>query len=187
MIRPQATQTTNSVHVELSGAGNHTFVFAAPLELVYEYFRDVTALFTLLPDVLEIGPYADDRYRMAVGASDGRGHSMAGIFDMAAVFEPPYVMAIEPDPQGPALPVGGLIFPGAIAAEALFSSRNGQTRVEYHVELAMAIPVPGILRYMPANVLQVLGEKGMDYKMTQMLDGFTRNINHDFAAWINGG
>jgi hypothetical protein len=40
---------------------------------------------------------------------------------------------------------------------------------------------------MPHHILQNLGERGMEYKMTQMINGFTRNITTDFHAWAQGG
>jgi hypothetical protein len=39
---------------------------------------------------------------------------------------------------------------------------------------------------MPQSVLQNLGERGMEYKMTQMITGFTRRISADFHTWIGG-
>lgn len=170
-------------YIDLGGEALHVFRFAAPVEAAYEYFCDVPAVFSLLPDALECRAYGPNRYRLTVGASDGHGHSMAAIFDMRAIHEPGRAIQIVPAEDGPAVSLGGLCFHGALAARADFRAEAAGTRVEYSVDIDMAIPVPGVLRLMPMSFLQSLGEHAMEFKMTQMIHGFTRGIAADFTQW----
>lgn len=179
--RPAASGPTRSI--ELDGQASHLFHFPATLDLSYEYFCDVPAVFRLLPDALDVRAYGPDRYRMIVGASDGHGHSMAAIFDMIARYEPGRSIRLLPAADGPPISLPGLVFAGALAAEASFAEDARGTAVRYAVDLAMTIPVPGVLKLMPASFLQKLGERAMEYKLTQMISGFTANIAADFTAW----
>lgn len=184
----RAPETQRGGHiVQLGGQAVHVFHFAAPPNLAYEYFCDVPAVFSLLPDALHVAPYATDRYRLVVGATDGHGHTMAGIFDLMAIHEPGQAIRIVPDEQGPPIKMPGLIFSGFLAAEAVFHPAEHGTSVEYTVEIEMDIPVPSMLRLMPHTLLQGLGEKGMEYKMNHMITGFTRSITSDFHKWVRGG
>jgi hypothetical protein len=169
--------------IELSGQAMHTFRFPATLDLSYEYFCDVPAVFRLLPDALDVRAYGPDRYRLIVGASDGHGHSMSAIFDLIARYEPGHSIRVLPADDGPPVKMPGLVFSGALAAHAVFAEDAHGTAVRYTVDLAMDIPVPGVLKLMPESFLQALGERAMEYKMTQMISGFTENIAADFAAW----
>jgi hypothetical protein len=172
-------------YIDLSGDAIHLFNFAAPVELAYEYFCDVPAVFRLLPDALDCFAYAPDRYRLIVGATDGHGHSMAACFDLHAVHEPGYAIRLLAADDGPPIEqVGGsLFFRGALSAEAVFQPSAGGTNVEYVVSIDMTIPVPAVLNLMPMSFLQALGERTMEYKMTHMIGGFTRGISADFHAW----
>jgi hypothetical protein len=187
-VRPFRTPAARAGgrYVQLGGQAVHVFRFAAPSALAYEYFCDVPAVFRLLPDALNIHAYDTDRYRLVVGATDGHGHTMAGIFDLLAIHEPGQAIRIVPDENGPPVAMQGLVFSGILAAEAVFHPEEDSTNVEYTVEIEMHIPVPQMLCLMPQSVLQNLGERGMEYKMTQMITGFTRRISADFHTWISG-
>lgn len=170
-------------YIDLGGQAVHIFRFAAPVALAYEYFCDVPAVFRLLPDSLDCYSYGPDRYRLVVGATDGHGHSMAAIFDLRAYHEPGCAIRLLPTDDGPAYDLPGMVFSGTLSAEAIFSPAATGTTVEYVVDIDMTIPVPGVLNLMPMHFLQNLGERTMEYKMTQMIDGFTRGISADFHAW----
>jgi hypothetical protein len=173
-------------YVQLCGQAVHVFRFAATPDFAYQYFCDVPAVFSLLPDALGIQPYGPDRYRLIVGASDGHGHTMAAIFDLLAIHEPGVALRVVPDDSGPPVTLPGLVFSGSLAAEAIFSPERNGTNVEYTVDIEMDVPIPQVLRLMPQRVLQNLGERGMEYKITQMITGFTRNITADFHTWLHG-
>jgi len=189
MSAPYSPSVTNEEHrraVDLSGAAVHLFRFNGPLDLAYEYFCNIPAVFSLLPDVIEIFAYAPNRYRLVVGATDGHGHAMAGYFDIAAVFEPHRLIRIVPVDDGPPIDLSGFVFPGQLFAEAVFYPHAHITEVEYAVELAMTIPVPRVLWFMPGHVLQSIGERAMEHKMNHMISGFSRAIDADFHTWIRG-
>ncbi|MBO9316523.1 MAG: hypothetical protein J7456_12165, partial [Chloroflexus sp.] len=180
MSAPYSPSVTNEEHrraVDLSGAAVHLFRFNGPLDLAYEYFCNIPAVFSLLPDVIEIFAYAPNRYRLVVGATDGHGHAMAGYFDIAAVFEPHRLIRIVPVDDGPPIDLSGFVFPGQLFAEAVFYPHAHITEVEYAVELAMTIPVPRVLWFMPGHVLQSIGERAMEHKMNHMISGFSRAID----------
>ncbi len=178
--------TTEQRYIDLGGQVSHTFHFAAPLDLAYEYFLDVPAVFRLLPDALDCHGYGPERYRLIVGATDGHGHSMAAIFDLHLQADPGQVIRIVPASDGPKHSLSGLAFPGALCAEAAFFPEPGGTMVEYSVEIELSIPIPSVLRFMPTSFLQTLGERSMEFKMTHMINGFTRNIARDFYTWAVG-
>ncbi|NJN19080.1 MAG: DUF1997 domain-containing protein [Oscillochloris sp.] len=172
--------------VDLNGQANHVFRFAAPVALAYEYFCDVPAVFRLLPDALDVYAYGPDRYRLIIGASDGHGHTMAAIFDLQAIFAPGHI-SIVPTEDGPPNDLPGIVFPGSLAAEAIFQPHPANTVVDYALHIEMSIPVPSVLRLMPAQFLQGLGERAMQYKMSQMVNGFTQGVESDFHAWVTSG
>ena len=95
-------------------------------------------------------------------------------------------MRVFPADDGPPTRLSGLVFPGALAVEAVFLPDGPRTTVEYVVEIAMSIPVPGVLSLMPTLLLQRIGERAMEHKLAQMIGGFARNIGADFNAWLAG-
>lgn len=181
------TSFTRERYIDLGGQANHLFHFQAPVAAAYDYFCDVPAVFRLLPDALDCYAYGQDRYRLIVGATDGHGHNMAAVFDLEAHHEPGYAIKLLPSDDGPAYDLNGMIFGGLLMAEAIFQPTRGGSMVDYHVEIDLSIPVPSVLRLMPTQFLQSLGERTMAYKMTQMLNGFTSGINADFHAWAGAG
>lgn len=184
-MRPLTAVATarRSRFLDLGGQATYTFRLGTPVQLAYQYFLDIPAVFRLLPDALDVRAYAPNRYRLTVGASDGHGHSMAAIFDLQAELEPGQAIRIFPAEDGPPVQMQGMAFAGALAAEAVFLPEGDRSRVEYAVEIEMSIPIPGVLGLMPMGFLQSLGERAMEFKMTQMISGFTRAISADFQAW----
>ncbi|MFV9503166.1 MAG: DUF1997 domain-containing protein [Oscillochloridaceae bacterium umkhey_bin13] len=175
-------------YIDLGGEAMHVFRFAGPADLAYSYFCDVPAVFRLLPDALDCFAYGIDRYRLIVGANDGHGHGMAAVFDLKAHHEPGHAIRLVPSDDGPPFNIAGIAFAGSLAAEAVFiPQRNGATCVEYTVEIDLSIPIPAVLNLMPTPFLQNLGERAMEFKMTQMIGGFTRGVTADFHAWIAEG
>lgn len=170
--------------IDLGGQAVHTFQFQVPLDLVYAYFHDVPRVFRLLPDALDMNMYAVDDYRLTVGASDGYGHTMAAVFDLHAAEEENHCIRLAPTENGPLMQSSGLIFPGQLWAEAVFTPARSVTLVEYTVEISLCIPIPGVLKMVPQTFLQSLGENAMGFKMTHMIDGFARRIDADFRRWI---
>lgn len=184
-LTPAAAAARNR-YIDLGGQAVHMFRFGAPVDLAYEYFLDVPAVFRLLPDALDVYPYGPNRYRLVVGASDGYGHTMAAIFDLQAELDHNRAIRIFPADDGPAVNMEGLVFAGSLAAEAVFLDEGTRSSVEYAVSIEMSIPIPGVLRLMPQQFLQNLGETAMEFKMTQMIGGFTRGITNDFHTWVAG-
>ncbi|NTU81245.1 MAG: DUF1997 domain-containing protein [Chloroflexales bacterium] len=174
-------------YIDLGGQAIHLFRFDAPVAIAYEYFCDVPSIFRLLPDSLDCYSYGPDRYRLIVGATDGHGHNMAAVFDLRAHHEPGYAIRLLPANDGPAYDLNGVIFPGTLTAEAVFQPEEDGTTVEYLVDIDLSIPVPSFLNLMPTPFLQALGERTMEYKMNQMVGGFTRGITADFHAWAGAG
>lgn len=181
-----ATHQQRGRMIELAGEAIYDFRFHAPVPLVFQYFADIPLVLRLMPDILSVEAYAPSRYRMIVGASDGHGHAMSAIFDLAAYQRSEQVIWLEPDSEGPPIDLPGLVFHGALRAEASFKPAAQGAEVCYSVELAMNIPIPGVLRLMPQHLLQGLGERAMEYKMTQMIDGLAHGIHRDFHHWANG-
>lgn len=183
--RPSAFKVRGR-YIDLGGQAMHLFRFAGPADLAYSYFCDVPAVFRLLPDALDCFAYGIDRYRLIVGATDGHGHNMAAVFDLQAHHEPGHAIRLVPSNDGPPYNFNGIAFPGALVAEAVFMPQRGSTNVEYTVEIDLSIPIPSVLNLMPTHFLQNLGERTMEYKMGQMIDGFTQGVTNDFHAWIAG-
>lgn len=171
--------------VDLGGQAAHEFLFDAPLPLVYEYFTDVPAIFSFLPDVSSVKPYGTDCCRVVVGSTDIFGFNMAGIFDLQVEFEPEQSLHIFPAEEGPAVNMRGVSFPGDLWLETFFYPQDEQsTAVEFQLELSLTIPLPGPVRKMPRPVVQRLGERAMSYKMSNMITGFVRHIEVDFARYV---
>ena len=169
--------------IDLGGQAVYIFQFSDLTELVFEYFRDIPAVFSLLPDTLDVRAYGPDRYRLIVGAPDGHGHSMSAVFDLAATMQVGRSISVAPATDGPLHQLPGHVFHGNLWAEAIFRPSVHGSAVEYSVEIEMSIPIPGVLNLMPHKFLQSLGEKTMAFKMNQMINGFARGIHSDFRAW----
>lgn len=180
------TATAKGRLIELEGQAVYVFQFPSPTDFVFEYFCDIPAVFRLLPDTLDVQTYGPDRYRLVVGATDGHGHSMSAIFDLAAYLQPGRLIQVVPANDGPLTRIPGLVFHGNLWAEAIFEPRDYGSQVEYTVTIDLDIPIPGVLSLMPFQFLQNLGEKAMAFKMTQMINGFARDIHADFRAWAAG-
>ncbi len=187
-LQPVRTAASHQTRfLDLGGHALHVFRFGAPLELAYTYFCDISAVFRLLPDALDVQSFGPDRYRLIVGATDGRGHSMAAVFDLLVEYDPGRAIRVMHTDEGPPVNLPGLVFGGILEAEAIFQPGVQGTAVEYNVDIALSIPVPGVLRLMPQPFIQNLGERAMAFKMNQMIGGFTNSISADFDTWVAGG
>ncbi len=171
--------------VDLGGQASHTFEFEAPLDLVHAYFADVPAVFKLLPDVIHVQPYDTDTYRVVVGASDHLGHTMAGIFDLQAIFDGEYAMRLVPADHGPAVQIKGITFPGNLWLEVAFEPVEDGTIAQYTLELSLSIPLPGPMARMPRQAVQKMGERAMSAKISHMITGFARHVQSDFARFAH--
>lgn len=172
--------------IDLGGQTVHTFEFDMPLPVVYEYFTDIPSIFQFLPDVSDVQSYAPKYYRVIVGSSDLLGFNMAGVFDLKAEFEPGQYVRLFPATNGPAIRIKGFSFPGDMWLEATFTpTDDGEgTIVEYTIEIAMTIPLPGPLRKIPRQLLQQIGERAMSYKISNIISGFSRHLEVDFARYV---
>lgn len=172
-------QSANTRILDLAGSATHLFQFATAPDTAYTYFADVPSLLRLLPDTLDVKSYADDVYRLIVGASDHHGHSMTAVFDLQVVCEEGRILLFPindlPDYNG-----RGITFPGELQAEAIFRPGRKGTVVEYNLDVILSIPLPRALFFMPQNMLQSMGEHAMSFKITHMISGFAQAIETDF-------
>lgn len=171
--------------IDLSGSALHVFRFDTSLPEVYNYFADIPMILHLLPDTLDVQAYCKDCYRLIVGASDGMGHSMSAVFDLHANCTKENCICLEPVNNGPNMKQKGIVFGGNLWAEAVFKPDSKGTTVDYHLEIAMSIPLPGLLSKMPHSFLQSLGERGMAMKMSHMIEGFAKDIESHFTRKTN--
>jgi hypothetical protein len=169
--------------IDLGGQATHVFQFDAPLPLVYDYFTDVLAIFQFLPDTVDVYSYAPDHLRLVMGTTDLLGFNMAGVFDIATEFEAGTYIRAFPATNGPAVRLKGLSFPGELWIEATFEPDGEETLVEYHFELSMTIPLPGPFRRVPRPLLQQIGERALEVKISNIITGFSRHIEVDFARF----
>lgn len=177
-------KASNKRVIDLGGSALHVFHFAERLDYAYEYFADIPTVCKLLPDTLDVQTYAPDNYRLIVGANDGMGHTMAAVFDIHADCVKDQYIRLAPATDGPVINISGLSFRGDFWGEALFKTDEQGTTVEYSLEIGLSIPLPGILATIPQDFLQNMGERGMGLKMSHMIDGFARDLEHDFSRWL---
>lgn len=170
--------------VDLGGQATHVFQFDVPPPLVYDYFTDLPAVFKFLPDVNDVYSYGPNLYRVIVGSSDIFGFNMAGVFDLQAEFQEHRRLRLYPVDGGPPVQLKGFSFPGDLWLEIIFEpDEDHGTIAEYSIEVAMTIPLPGMLRKMPRHFLQQVGERAMEFKMSNMISGFARHIEVDFVRF----
>lgn len=177
-------KASNKRVIDLGGSAVHVFHFNEEVCYPYGYFADIPKVCRLLPDTLDIYAYDQDCYRLIVGANDGMGHTMAAIFDIYADCASNQHIRLSPIENGPAINVKGLTFRGEFWGEAIFTPNETGTTVEYSLEIGLSIPLPGLLASMPQELLQTMGERGMGLKMSHMIEGFARDIEHDFSRWM---
>ncbi len=177
--------STNTRILDLSGSATHYFQFATATDAAYSYFADIPTILRLLPDTLDVKTYANDMYRLIVGASDHHGHSMTAVFDMQVVCEEGRILLL-PINTMPAYTGRGITFPGELQAEAIFKPGRKGTVVEYNLDVILSIPLPRALFFMPQTMLQNMGEHAMSFKITHMISGFAQAIEKDFARRLRG-
>jgi hypothetical protein len=169
-----------SGEIEVGGRIGHLFQFPVTRQVAYDYFADIGAIFTMLPDVQEVLEFGNGRYRIIVGAADGHGHSMTALFDIEAIGEPGAAIYVQPFAGAPAWKGRGLSFRGDLWAEALFSDRSPGANVQYSVEMLLNIPLPPVFQLMPRAILQTISDTAVALKMRQMISGFVRDVTTDF-------
>jgi hypothetical protein len=183
LLEPSSTREDRVI--DLGGQAGHVFQFDAPLKLVYDYFSDIQPILQFIPDVSEVSSYAKNHYRMIIGATDILGFAMAGVFDFRVEFEKDQCIRGYPATNGPAIRLKGFSFPGDLWIETLFSTEGNVTCVEYTIELAMTIPLPGPLRKMPRPLVREIGERALEFKISNIITGFSRHVEVDFARFAH--
>jgi hypothetical protein len=184
LIRPSHRLGDGRV-IDLGGQASHTFEFEAPGALVYEYFADIPAMFKLLPDVISVTPFETDMYRVLVGASDHLGYTMAGIFDLKVEFHEGRSLRLAPCKEGPAIRMKGFTFPGDIWLEIAFDGDSYETIAKYTIDISLSILLPGPMLKLPRHMVQKMGERAMSFKISNMMNGFSRNVQTDFARFAH--
>lgn len=184
LIRPSQRPGEQRV-IDLGGQAAHTFEFEAPIDLVYDYFSDIPSMFKLLPDVMDINEFDTNKYRVQVGASDHLGYTMAGIFDLQVEFEHEQAIRLSPTKEGPAVRLKGFTFPGDLWLEIHFDGDDYETVAKYTIEISLTIPLPGPMLKLPRHMVQKMGEKAMSFKISNMMTGFSRHVQTDFARFAH--
>ncbi len=177
--------------IEISGSVRRSFSFPADLPLAYAYYCDVERLLTYLPHICMVRTFGSRQFRMLYDTVELGVYHIRIFWDVDTVLDGGRVIHVRPlagsRPVGPAAGLYSSTAQGHFHSESVFRAAEAgqaETRIDYRLQLEARLPVPLAARFMPAVVLDRIGNSIMHIRMRDIADGFIQRSIDAFPHWL---
>lgn len=176
--------------IHISGSAHRSFIFPADLPTAYAYYSDLGYILNFLPQIYITRTYAEQEFRVCYTSTELGAYQVDIFCDLRA----------ELDDEAPALRLGPLngMTPanakagfrstsasGYFASQSLFfAAPNGETRIEYRLELKAQLPTPKALQFMPAVVVDSIAGSITHRRIAEIAEGFIKRSINAFPDWV---
>lgn len=174
--------------IKISGQTTRSYIFPAPLDIAFDYYRDIRRLIAYLPhiEMIDFDP-ATQNFRAKYSTKEIGTYSINILCDLEfEVDDSNYAFHVRAVDRLPAIKpqttINSTLARGYFTCDSYFSPGKspGETSVEYHLAIDSKLPSPKGLRFMPGRVVSGIASGITNGRMKEIADGF---INNSISAF----
>ena len=171
--------------ITLNGSTQRQFVFPGTLAAATRYYRDFDTIFDFLPHISLVQKYGPNRYRALYHTIELGVYRVKIYCDLQVHFDEA-TQTLNVTPLIGAMPVKqfvsvqALVAQGQFTSQSVFVAHGDETRIDYKLRLAAALPKPFGLSLVPDGVMNQITHSIADWRIHEIAGGF---IERSIAAY----
>jgi hypothetical protein len=171
--------------ITLNGSTQRQFVFPDALAAATRYYRNFDAIFDLLPHISLVQKYGPNRYRALYHTIELGVYRVKIYCDLQVHFDEAHqtlnvTPLIGPAPVRQFVSVQALVAQGQFISQSVFVARGDETRIDYTLRIAAALPRPLGLSLVPDAMMNQITHSIADWRIHEIAGGF---IDCSIAAY----
>ena len=171
--------------ITLDGSTQRQFVFPDTLAAATRYYRNFDAIFDLLPHISLVQKYGPNRYRALYHTIELGVYRVKIYCDLQVHFDEAHqtlnvTPLIGPTPVRQFVSVQALVAQGQFTSQSVFVARGDETRIDYTLRIAAALPKPLGLSLVPDAMMNQITHSIADWRIHEIAGGF---IDRSIAAY----
>lgn len=171
--------------ITLNGSTQRQFVFPDTLAAATRYYRNFDAIFDFLPHISLVQKYSANCYRALYHTIELGVYRVKIFCDLQVHFdEATQTLNVTPfvgaTPVKQFVSVQALVAQGQFTSQSVFVARGDETRIDYRLRLAAALPKPFGLSLVPDQVMNQITHSIADWRIHEIAGGF---IDRSIAAY----
>jgi hypothetical protein len=175
--------------ITLNGSTQRQFVFPDALAAATRYYRNFDAIFDLLPHISLVQKYSPNRYRALYHTIELGVYRVKIYCDLQVHFDEAsqtlnVTPLIGPTPVRQYVSVQALVAQGQFTSQSVLVACGDETRIDYRLRIAAALPKPFGLSLVPDGVMNQITRSIADWRIHEIAGGF---IDRSIAAYRSAG
>jgi hypothetical protein len=163
--------------ITLNGSTQRQFVFPDTLAAATRYYRDFDTLLNFLPHIALVQKYGPNRYRVLYHTVELGMYRVEIYCDLQVQFdEAAHTLYVTPlrglPPVKQSVSVQALVAQGQFTSQSVFAANGDETRIDYRLRLAAALPKPIGLSLVPDAVMNQITHSIADWRIHEIVGGF---------------
>ena len=163
--------------ITLNGSTQRQFVFPDTLAAATRYYRDFDTIFDFLPHISLVQKYGPNRFRALYHTIELGVYRVKIYCDLQVHFdEASQTLNVSPllgpTPVRQSVSVQALVAQGQFTSQSVFVARGDETRVDYRLRIAAALPKPFGLSLVPDAVMNQITHSIADWRIHEIAGGF---------------
>ena len=174
--------------IRIDGQVRRTFIFPADIDTAFSYYENVEAIFGWLKHIHKIRSLADGHYRVVYQSVELGIYQVKIYCDLQVEanrqentlrFLPSQIAP----PISPEASLQSMSAQGFYSSQSTFHAEGEQTRIDYHLKLNAALPVPLSARLLiPSTVRDLIAQSVMYHRIDEIADGFIQKSVQSYLA-----
>ena len=175
--------------LKVAGSASLSFLFPAGRAIAYEFYSDMHRLARYLTHIELATVVSDYEYRMRFRSTELSSYHITILCDVRMELMPGNrtirIIPVENLPPIEAKStLNSTVGRGFFSSEAFFHDEgNGQTRIEYELQLGAELPRPLGMRFMPGRVVDNIAKNITNRRLKEIVQGFLDDSLADFSNW----
>ena len=171
--------------ITLNGSTQRQFVFPDTLAAATRYYRNFDAIFDLLPHICLVQKYGPNRYRALYHTIELGVYRVKIYCDLQVHFdEASQTLNVSPllgpTPVRQSVSVQALVAQGQFTSQSVFVAHGDETRIDYKLRIAAALPKPIGLILVPDAAMNQVTNSIAGWRIHEIAGGF---IDRSIAAY----
>jgi hypothetical protein len=171
--------------IKLNGCAQRQFVFPDTLTAATRYYRNFDTIFNFLPHISIVQKYNANCYRALYHTIELGVYRVKIYCDLQVRFDEASQMLhvtpfAGPTPVKQSVSVQALVAQGQFASQSAFVARGDETRIDYRLQIAAALPKPFGLTLVPDVVMSQIAHSIADWRIQEIAGSF---IDRSIAAY----
>lgn len=171
--------------ITLNGSTQRQFSFPDNLAAATRYYRDFDTILNFLPHITLVQKYGPNRYRALYHTVELGVYRVKIYCDLQVQFdEATHILHVIPltglPPVKQSVSVQSLVAQGQFTSQSVFVACGDETRIDYRLGLAAALPKPIGLNLVPDALMNQITHSIADWRIHEIAGGF---IERSIAAY----